>query len=198
VGLVRAWRERRELRWVVALVVLPALLYGLRGASGSFAPLARFTAKEVLLLLPFVGWGLPRLASVLLAIAAAWTLGLGVYCFTPDSGPAQTLRPIAPTSRLEEPLRSTAKWLREEAAPQGGLLVVEVDPRGFDDLIVSFFSGFPLDDQLRVRHERFDAVLGGRVPRWLVRFEDGDDVVEFRGRPYAVRRRERVSVYELQ
>lgn len=205
IGLVRTWRERVELRWLVVLVVLPGLVYGLRGALlSSFAPLARFTAKEVLFLLPFAGWMLHRLsqrsqaqAGALVAVGAAWCLGLAVFCFSPDTKASFSLRPIAATSRLEEPLRSTTEWLQSHAAPGGGLLVVDVDPRGFDDLSLSYFSGFPLESQLRRRHDRFDDVLGDRVPRWILRFDSTGPTTEFRGHSYVLRYESNVFVYEL-
>lgn len=201
-SLGRLWREQRELRWLAVLLVAPALLYGLRGALfGSFAPLARFTAKEVLLLLPLVGWALDRasrgVAWAALGVLAAWSLALGLMTWEPDGWVARSLRPISPVSRLEEPLRSTARWLRTEAAPRGGLLVVEADPRGYDELPLSYFSGFPFSDQLRTRYERFDEALAGRHPRWLVVFNDGaDPTIDFRGGRFVLRRPGPAAVYE--
>lgn len=214
--LRRAWAERRELRWLVLLTVVPVALYTLRSAVlSSFVPLARFTMKEVLLLLPFAGWGLqelsvrrPRLAWGAVAGAAAWCVALGAFCFEPDSRWAFTLRSISATSRMESSLRDTTSWLQEHAASAGGLLVVDEDPKGFDDLPISYFSGLSFDQQLRRRWEHYDEALGAASPRWLVLFDGGrmlrdreviqleSDDVEFRGRRFRLRHRSRARVYE--
>lgn len=213
----RAWRERPELRWLVVLVVLPAALYSVRAAvMGSFAPLARFTMKEVLLLLPLAGWGADRLAQrwpwtgrALVGGAAAWCLALGQYCYEPDTKWSFTLRAISPTLRLEQPLRGFVESLaaRTRAAP--GTLVVDEDPRAYDDLVVSFYSGLPFDEQVRRRYDRYAEALAGRTPRWLVLFEGGrlaregaavflsDERVRFQGHVYERRAAGRASVFEL-
>jgi Dolichyl-phosphate-mannose-protein mannosyltransferase len=174
-ALGRLWREHRDLRWFAALIVVPAVLYGMRGAVfASFAPLARFTVKEVLLLLPLAGWWLstrtPLLRWGAVCLAAAWCVGLGVFTFKPDAGQAYTLRSISPTSRLESSLRAPIDWLRGQG---DGLLVVDEDPAGFDDLPITYFSALPFDQQVRRRFERYTEALGARVPRHLVLFEGG-------------------------
>lgn len=202
----RAWKAQPETRWLVALVVVPALLYTFRSAvMGSFAPLARFTMKEVLLLLPFAGAALaaqrPRLAWASIGLAAAWCLGLGAYCFEPGSRWSFTFRSIAATSRLEPELRVTTRWLGQH--PEG-LLVVDEDPRGFDDLPISYFSGRPFDQQLRRRYERYTEALGQATPRWLALFEGGklevtpvdERHVDYRGQRFELRHAARVRVYE--
>lgn len=90
VGLFRAWRQRPDTRWLVLLVLVPTALYTLRAAVlSSFAPLVRFTMKEVLLLLPFAWFGaqpvLERLRpasrrtwlAATVAIAVGWQTWLG-------------------------------------------------------------------------------------------------------------------------
>lgn len=212
--LRRAWVERRELRWLVLLTVVPAALYTFRSVVlSSFVPLARFTMKEVLLLLPFAGWGLqnlaerrPRLAWGAVGFAAAWCLALGAFCFAPDSRWAFTLRSISATSRMESELRDTTIWLQEHAA--SGLLVVDEDPKGFDDLPISYFSGLSFDEQVRRRYEHYEEALGAASPRWLVLFDGGrmvrdreviqfdSDDVEFRGHRFRLRHVSRARVYE--
>jgi hypothetical protein len=172
----RVWREHRELRWLVVLLVFPALLYGLRGAVfGSFAPLARFTVKESLLLLPLAGWWLSSRTRSLqlgaIALLSVSTVGMGWYCWQPDGGLSFSLRSISATSRLDSAQRSAAVWLQAHAGD--GLLIVDEDPAGFDDLTVSYFSGRPFDQQLRRRYERYQEVLANRTPRWLVLFANG-------------------------
>jgi hypothetical protein len=128
----------------------------------------------VLLLLPLAGWWLscrPLLVRrVAVGIAAAWGLGLGAFTFDPQPGPAFTLRSISATSRLESSLRAPIDWLRGQGE---GLLVVDEDPAGFDDLPITYFSALPFDQQVRRRFERYTEALGARVPRHLVLFEGG-------------------------
>ncbi len=207
-ALRKAWRDQPEVRWLVALIVVPAVLYTFRSAvMASFAPLARFTMKELLLLLPFAGAALaaqrPRLAWTAIGLAAAWCLGLGLYCYEPDSRWSFSLRSIAATSRLEPQLRVTTSWLQQH--PEG-LLVVDEDPRGFDDLPISYFSGRPFDEQLRRRYERYAETLGSSTPRWLVLFEGGklereatlveEGHLDYRGHRFELRRAARAKIYE--
>lgn len=205
-ALRRTWREQPALRWLVALVVFPALLYAARSAMmASFAPLARFTMKELLLLLPFAGAALaglrPRWAWTAIGLAAAWCLALGVFCFEPHSRWSFTLRSISATSRLEPELRATTSWLQRNPT---GLLVVDEDPRGFDDLPLSYFSGRPFEEQLRRRYERYAEALGDAIPRWLVLFEGGrlevtpvdERHVDYRGHRFELRHAARAQVYE--
>ena len=207
-GLRKAWAERAELRWLVVLIVVPIGLYTFRSVvMASFAPLARFTMKELLLLLPFAGWGLaslrPKVAWGAVAFAALWCVALGAYCYAPDTRWSFTLRSIAATSRLESALRVTTKWLQQHP---DGLLVVDEDPRSFDDLPLSYFSGRPFDDQLRRRFEHYDEALGTRIPRWLALFEGGRmagevtpidaEHVAYRGHRFELRHSARVRVFE--
>ena len=208
--LHRAWVDRPELRWLVLLILVPVGLYAFRGGvTASFAPLARFTMKEVLLLLPFAGWGLasvrPKWAWGGVLFAAMWSAMLGAFCFQPDTRWSFTLRSIAPISRLESSLRVTTDWLAQHAS---GLLVVDEDPLGFDDLPISYFSGRSFADQLRRRYEHYDSALGVSIPRWLVLFDGGRMVrdgevtvidperVEYRGQRFELRHSASVRVYE--
>lgn len=215
--LGRAWRERAELRWLIALIVVPAALYTVRAALfASFAPLARFTMKELLLLLPFAGWALDRwsqrwpwTARASVSLAAAWCLALGAWSFNPDTRWSFTARSIAPTSRLEQPTRGLIESLSAETRARPGLLVVDEDPAGYDDLVISFYSGLPFDQQVRRRYDRYAETLAGRAPRWLVLFANGrlaregavrdvePGIVEFQGRRYARLKEGRASVFEL-
>lgn len=205
-GLRKAWVERAGLRWLVLLILLSIGLYTFRSVvMASFAPLARFTMKELLLLLPFAGWALaamrPRVAWGAVAFAAVWCVALAAYCFTPDSRWSFTLRSVAATSRLEPALRVTTEWLQQHP---GGLLVVDEDPRSFDDLPLSYFSGRPFDEQLRRRYERYDEALGTAIPRWLVLFDGGRlevtpldaEHVAYRGHRFELRHSARVRVFE--
>ena len=214
----RSWAERPELRWLVVLIVAPVILYTLRSSvMGTFAPLARFTMKEVLFLLPFAGWGIdliakrrPELAWGGVLLAAAWCAVLAAYCFEPNSRWSYTFRSVSATSRLEPSVRLSSDWLQTNAAPKGGLMIADEDPREFNDLIITYFSGFGFGDQVRRRHDRYEEILGIRSPRWLMLFEGGKmmrtgeviaidpEQVEFRGKRFKLRHTARVQIYELQ
>lgn len=209
VGVRRAWKERVELRWLVLLMLVPTLLYSVRGAVfASFAPLARFTLKELLLLLPFAGWVLSevRLRSISIVAAALWCFVLAGFSFLPDSRWPFSLRSISATSRLETALRVQTDWLAAHAVD--GELVVDVDPRGYDDLQVSYFSGLPYERQHRRRYEYYWQIAPNEAPRWLVLFDDGsmerdgeverldETHVRHRAATYELRQRGRCRIYE--
>lgn len=212
-ALRRAWGEHVELRWLVLVILVPTVLYGVRGAMfESFAPLARFTLKEVLFLLPFAGWWLSGAARWVqvgaVAALATWSVGLAATCWTADEGWPSTLRAISPVYRMEPRLRAASQWLEQNA--RDGLLVVDEDPQGFDDLVVSYYSGRPFDAQLRRRHERYRELLGARSPRWLVLIDGGrmtrDGEVSFpdathldyRGARFVARRGGHFRIYERE
>lgn len=172
VALRRSWKEHPDLRWLIMLIAVPVVLYTFRSAvTSSFAPMARFTMKEALFILPFAGWALsqrPRLAQVAVAAAAVWCVGLGAYCYEPNSRWSYTFRSVAATSRLEPSVRVSTDWLQANAAPAGGLLIADEDPREFNDIVITYFSGFGFADQVRRRHEHYEELLGTRSPRWLM------------------------------
>lgn len=186
VGLGRAWRERRDTRWLVLFVVAPAVLYTGRAVLfSSFAPLVRFTMKEVLLLLPFAWFGaqpvLARLSlrrgralvAVAVACALAWPAWLGWYCFRTDGTVPDTLRPIAPTSTNPPRLMRVARWLRDEGAAGTDGVLVDRDPRDYDDMNVAFFSGFPYERIVRRRSVIFEQRVATNRIGFVVRFEGG-------------------------
>jgi hypothetical protein len=182
-GLVRAWRTERA-RWLVLLVLVPTVLYTLRSAVlGSFAPLTRFTVKEVALLLPFAWYGVeplfarfPRLTAPLCAIAglgcAGWAVWLGLYCAHPEGTWQTNLSPIAATSTLPPRLEVVCDWLAGNSDGQNSVLV-DQDLVGYDDMIVGYFSGFAYEHQARRRSLYFDQRLSEREPSFLVRFDHG-------------------------
>lgn len=174
VGAARAWRTRPELRWLVWLLVVPVVLYAVRGAVfASFAPLARFTLKELLLLFPLAGWVLAssRWRGVVIALLVTWCAGLAALTWAPDSPWPSSLRAVSAASRLESRLRAPASWLRDNAT--AGDFVVDVDPRGYDDLTLSYFSGLPYERQHRRRYEYYWQTRPDEAPRWLVLFDGG-------------------------
>lgn len=186
VGLRRAWRERRDTRWLVLFVIGPAALYTVRAvAFSSFAPLVRFTMKEVLLLLPFVWFGAqpvlaqlsPRgaraLVGLALGMAIAWPAWLGWYCFRTDGTGPDTLRAIAPTSTNAPRLMRVARWLKAEGAAGTAGLLVDRDPRDYDDMNIAFFSGFPYERLARRRSVIFEQRVASNHLGFVVRFEGG-------------------------
>jgi len=185
-GLVRAWRTRPELRWLVAWVVVPAVLVTVRAVVFSrFVPLVRFTMKEVVLLLPFAWFGaqpvLERLGprarrawqGAAVAFAVAWPVASGWACSRTQGAWVDTLRAISPTSTNSPRLMAVARWLSSHVGPEGGL-VVDVDPRGYDDLNVGFFSGVPYERQARRRSTAFEERLRALRPDYIVRVDGGE------------------------
>ena len=182
-GLWRAWHKGRG-RWLVAIVVLPALAYTFRSAVlASFVPLSRFTVKEVALLLPFVWVGAtdlfrrwPRLERPLVPAAGAalvgFSLWLGAFTFRSDGRFENSLRPISPTSTNEQRLMTVARWLAERP-DESGSIVVDEDPSGYDDMIVSYYTGYPYERQARRRSPWFERRLAQAPPVFLVRWEGG-------------------------
>jgi hypothetical protein len=181
VGLVRAWRAGTA-RWLVALVVVPTAMFAFRSAVlGSFAPLARFTVKELVLLLPFVWFGARPLArwsgskwavgaSVVLAVG--WCAALGLFCFRSTGTWQNTLRAVSATSTLDVALAKVTARLTPLAGGTG-VVVVDEDPRAYDDLIISYFSGFEYRSQARRRSPFFTTRLASGPVRAVVRFEGG-------------------------
>ncbi len=185
VGCRRAWRAMPATRWLIVLILLPTALYTLRSTVlSSFVPLARFTAKEVALLLPFVGVGAqtlldrlnPRISRAILVVtvfcAVAWPSWLGWFTFRTRGSLQSTLRAISPVTTNTVELVQVAKWLSARAN-DGSVLIVDSDPRGYDDLQLGFYSGFPFERLARLRSPLFERRLSDGPARWLVRFEGG-------------------------
>ncbi len=184
-GLVVAWRAKQA-RWLVALVVLPALLFTVRSTLlASFVPLARFTAKELLFLLPFVpvgaGWlaaRLPKLAwrplaALTVALAVAFPVGLVAYTYDREGKWENTVRPVSPITTQPRELVEAVKWVRAQVTAHGGSLVLDGDDRQYFDVTVGFRSGLPEDRLARARWDTFPVRLTHRQPRYLLRFEGG-------------------------
>jgi hypothetical protein len=183
VGLVRAWRQRRG-RWLVGVILVPVVLYTFRSvALSSFAPLLRFTMKELMLLLPFAWFGLSPLLDLLgawrvrvVALVAvscvAWTTGLGLFCFRGEGQWQVTLSPLSPTSSIDASSRAVTDWLRARSSGTD-LVLIDADPAGYADMVIGYFSGFSYERQARQRSPHFELRLrGGRVG-YVVRFDGG-------------------------
>jgi hypothetical protein len=200
-GLVRAWRAGQA-RWLIAIVAVPTLAYTFRSAvMGSFVPLARFTVKEVGLLLPFIWLGAselfrrwPRLERPLVwvggASAVMVTAGMGALTVQSQGELAHALRPVSATSTNEPRLMTVARWLASSAGTSSssagtsrlpsdgsagtrGSVVIDEAPSGYEDMIVGYFSGFPYEQQARRRSPWFEQRLSQGRPRFVVRWEGG-------------------------
>ncbi len=182
-GVWRAFRERRELRWLVALIVLPTLLFTLRSTlMGSFVPLGRFAVKEVGLLLPFVWFGfqwpvLKRIRKPLLWAAAVTAIVLpawvGLFTLHRDGKWENWLRPVSPVSTNPVALMKVARFLRTEVNARGEAAILDTDA-DYRDLQLAFFSGLPEERLARYRWEIFPLRLAMAQPKFLVRIEGGD------------------------
>lgn len=181
-GVWRAWRERKEQRWLLALILVPTLLFTFRSTvTSSFVPLGRFAVKEVGLLLPFVWFGfqwapLARARTALVAVAGvgavALPLWLGLYTLHREGKWEDTVRPISPVSTNPVELMRVARFLKEEVNAKGEATILDDDPN-YRDLQLAFFSGLPEERLARYRWEIFPLRMAKAQPRYLVRIDGG-------------------------
>jgi hypothetical protein len=188
-GLVRAWRTTA--RWLVVVAVVPALAMSLRGVLlSSFVPLSRFTMKELSVFVVFIGAGLATL-EIRRRWLAFTTLALLVVSVPAIDAAARhdwkwagSFQAVSALSRNAPDVRAMARLLRERG-PDSSVLVVEVDPRGFDDLQVSFESGWAFERVARRRAPTFEARAGqGEQVRWVVSFDGAPPAPTLPGRPF--------------
>lgn len=185
IGCVRAWGAKPSSRWLIGLIVIPTVMYTVRSTVFlSFVPLARFTAKEVALLLPFVGvgagvtstWLKPRVFRLVMTLAlgcmVVWPVWLSWFTYRTDGSWQNTLRAISPVTTNSPRLMQVARWL-ETVASDGSVVIIDLDPRGYDDLQLSFYSGFAFEKVARLRSPLFERRLQDGPVKWLVRFEGG-------------------------
>ncbi|MBU8896030.1 hypothetical protein DRW03_05390 [Corallococcus sp. H22C18031201] len=198
VGMVKAWRERPETRWLVAAAVVPAAYFTFRAVVLlNFVPLARFTVTQLVVLPVFVALGF----SAVVAGRAAWVrqgvlwlsgglavalpVALGLFTFRAEGGLRDSLRPVSPTSTNPVAVMKVAHFLKEEVAAKGGAAAIDDDP-GYLDLQLAFFSGLPEMRMARVRWDTFRQRLKETQPQVLVRFDQGalvkDAGVQLQGR----------------
>ncbi|RKH26975.1 hypothetical protein D7X12_40905, partial [Corallococcus sicarius] len=186
VGMVKAWKQHPETRWLVALAVVPTLYFTFRAAVMlSFVPLARFTVTQLVLLPVFLAPGFAAVVAgrgafarravvgVTAVLAVVMPVALGIYTFRVEGGLHDSLRPVSPTSTNPVAVMQVARFLKEEVAARGGAAAVDDDPR-YMDLQLAFFSGLPEMRLARVRWDTFRQRLQDAKPDVLVRFDQGN------------------------
>lgn len=200
-GAFGAVRQRHRSTWVVALAGGTLAYYTVRAVLlSSFVPLARFAVDELALLCLFVEPGAaaiaqrfriaaPKLLRVVIASHALWSVALGAFTVFSSNWLAESFLPISPCSRNLRRLEPAIAELRRLTASGDGLLVIDADPDGYDDLPLAYESGLPRSRIACFRDPKFEESLKHGTPRWLLRFEGGtlpvgekaDGGVEFRG-----------------
>ncbi|HEX4621135.1 MAG TPA: glycosyltransferase family 39 protein, partial [Myxococcaceae bacterium] len=176
VGMRRAWKEAPAHRWLIWVAVIPTAYFAFRGAVlANFAPLGRFTAGQVALLLPFVHRGFewmcrkrtPVFRRGLAAVAAMFAIGfplwLGLFTLHADGPVQSSLRPVSPTSTNPVELMRVAHFLRDEVATRGGAAIFDSDGQ-YRDLQLAFFGGLPEPRMARYRWEDFPKLLASADP----------------------------------
>jgi hypothetical protein len=185
VGMVKAWRERPETRWLVLAALIPTAYYTFRAAVlANFMPLGRFTVTQLVLLLPFVALGFSawtgawsegarkRVAGLIIALAVAMPVAMGLYTFRADGGVREILRPVSPTSTNLQPVMRAVRFIEEEVTAKGGALALDADA-SYQDLQLGFFTGLPDERLVRLRWPDFREQFERTRPEYLVRFDDG-------------------------
>ena len=186
VGMIRSWRERPGQRWLLWVAWMPTAYFTFRSTVMlTFQPLARFTATQLVLLLPYVQFGFswltrrapPRMrgfvvgATVALAIAVPAVLG--AFTFRSEGKFQDTLRPISPTSTNPDAVMRVARFIKDEVVPRGGAVILDDDPVAFTDMQIAFFSGLPEERVARYRWEIFPDRLRSANPEFLIRIDGG-------------------------
>jgi 4-amino-4-deoxy-L-arabinose transferase-like glycosyltransferase len=191
-GMARAFRQRPEQRWLLYVAWIPTLYFTFRSTVLlTFQPLARFTATELALLLPYVYFGFLELlkkagvwtrraaAALAIAVAIAEPIALGAFTLRSDGRLEQALRPISPTSTNPEAIMRVARFIKEEIAPRNGAIILDSDP-AYSDLQVAFFGGLPEERMARYRWDDcqgdggcFPDRLRTANPEYLIRIEGG-------------------------
>jgi len=175
----QGWSERRSLRWLVLLILVPVGLYTFAACHGQLRAARRFTMKELLLLCPSQAGARVRCGR---KVAGAGRVRRGVV---PRARPRTASSPThaGPSRSARSPRRRA--WSPPCASRRSGSSTTRAAAgggrrsRGFDDLPLSYFSGRPFDEQLRRRYERFDEALGARARAgWRSSTREGCSVSE--------------------
>ncbi len=191
-GMVRAFRARPEQRWLLWVAWIPSLYFTFRSTvTLTFQPLARFTATELVLVLPYVYFGFNELlknarawtrwavAALAIVLAVGEPIALGAFTFRSEGKLQDALRPISPTSTNPEATMRVARFIKDEVAPRNGAIILDSDP-GYSDLQIAFFGGLPEERMARYRWDEcrgdggcFPDRLRTANPEYLVRIEGG-------------------------
>jgi 4-amino-4-deoxy-L-arabinose transferase-like glycosyltransferase len=194
-GMVYAWRERPNQRWLLWVAWIPSAYFTFRAALlVNFQPLARFAASQVALLLPYVYLGFSRLfgragawiqtgvAALAVGLAIAGPIALGVFTFRADGKWQDWVRPISPITTNSEPVRRVAGFIKEEIGPRNAAIILDEDPN-YSDLQIAFFGGLPEERMARYRwrehhgderdRNNFPERLRSADPEYLLRIDGG-------------------------
>lgn len=136
------------------------------------------------MLLPFVGVGAAFLATrvkpvvyravTVLAVVCmvVWPAWLSWFTYKTEGGRQNTLRAISPVTTNSIRVMQVAEFLKHKAG-DGSVLIIDVDPHGYDDLQLGFYSGFAYEKLARLRSPMFERRVSDGQPRWLVTFDGG-------------------------
>jgi hypothetical protein len=189
VGMWSAWKQRPRHRWLIWTALIPAAYFTFRGAILlNFQPLGRFTANQVVLLLPYVSYGFRTLFGrgpsswrrIVAVLTVASGIGipifLGVLTSRADQGIARSLAPIGPISQNPTAVIEVARFIKERAQAEGAGIILDVDPHHWD-MQIAFFSGLPEEKMARYRWDTFQKRLLTAQPAYLIRI-DGGQLIE--------------------
>jgi hypothetical protein len=127
----------RRCTWLMVVMLVPAVLLTVRATVvGNFEPAARFTARELLILIVLAA---PMLRARAVAVTAAIALFLGAFTFQRESKWADALRPLSPVTSQPVDVMQLAAFIRTQRGP----VAIEADPR-YRDIAVAFYSGVPV------------------------------------------------------
>src|SRR5262249_51411446 len=156
----------------------------------SFQPLARFTATQLVLVLPFMHEGFSELtrnagpwlrraiAGLAIAVALAEPIALGAFTFQSEGDLEDAPRPISPTSTNPASIMRVARFIKEEILPRSGAIILDSDP-GYSDVQIAFFGGLPEERMARYRWE--DCIGDGACFRDRLRTANPDYLVRIEG-----------------
>ena len=191
VGMAIALRRRKEARWLVWVAWVPAAYFTFRSSLLlNFQPLARLTAAQLVLVLPYVYFGFSELtrnatlwlrrtvAALAIALAVAEPIALGVFTFRSEGELEDGLRPISPTSTNPASTMRVARFIKEEILPRNGAIILDSDPR-YSDMQIAFFGGLPEEKMARYRWE--DCIGDGACFRDRLRTANPDYLIRIEG-----------------
>ncbi len=185
VGMAKVFRAQRRHRWLIWVALVPTAYFTFRSVVlVDFAPLGRFTAGQLVLLLPFVSAGFAALtqrmavparlglAGATALVAVATPLWLGLFTWEAEQGVAVALNPVSPVAQNPRHLMQAAHTVREQLAAEQGAVLIDADG-AYSDIQIAFFSNLPESRMIRVRWGDLEQRLERERPEWLLRIEGG-------------------------